>query len=430
MSARCLTGLRGCGWLAVTAAVALLARTAAYSFAPQPTPLDARLAASAGGPSIGIALVACALAVGVSVAMIGTAAVAIAERSRLEPLASSNSPGIRPLRVGYQAFVLLVASSIVFTFVEAYLHWRAGLGWHGLRCLTGPVHRDALPFLAALSLLTSAAIAAGGHVLAWFRRAIGRLVGRLPRVAAPLCRRLSPARETVVTRQEGVTSLGARAPPRTVLLRAGDSERRPFPSNKESGRMPVSKKLRVVVLAVTATAAVVIVSGAFAHAEISPPVAKAKTGQVFTLAVPTEEEDATTTTIELTPPAGFAIDSFAPSPGWKRDVEQTGVGEEAVVQKVTWSGGNVPTEEDALFQFIATTDSAKTYTLDVRQTYSNGKVVDWNGPESSDTPAPTVEAKDSIGGGSSVLTIVALVLGGLGVVLGLVALLTGRRTLA
>ena len=55
----------------------------------------------------------------------------------------------------------------------------------------------------------------------------------------------------------------------------------------------------------------------------SPPVALAKEGQVFTLAVPTEEENAATTKIELTPPAGFAIDSFAPVPGWKREVQST-----------------------------------------------------------------------------------------------------------
>ena len=58
-----------------------------------------------------------------------------------------------------------------------------------------------------------------------------------------------------------------------------------------------------------------------AHAHVSPPVVLAKTGQVFTLAVPTEKEGATTTTIELTPPSGFAIDSFVPSPGWKRAVQ-------------------------------------------------------------------------------------------------------------
>jgi hypothetical protein len=102
-----------------------------------------------------------------------------------------------------------------------------------------------------------------------------------------------------------------------------------------------------------------------------------------------------------------------------------------VIQKVTWSGGKVPTEEDAVFQFIATADSSKTYTFNVRQTYSNGKVVDWSGPESSDTPAPTVEAKSSLGGSSSTLSIIALVVGGIGVLLGLVALFGNRgRTLA
>jgi len=153
--------------------------------------------------------------------------------------------------------------------------------------------------------------------------------------------------------------------------------------------------------------------------------------QQFTLAVPTEEEDATTTEVELTVPDGFAIDSFEPSPGWKRSEEATGSGEEKVIQKVTWSGGNVPTGEDSVFRFSATLDSSKTYTLAVRQTYSDGKVVDWTGSESSDTPAPRVEAVSSLGGGgTTLLTIIALIVGIVGVVLGLAALLTRGRTLA
>jgi uncharacterized protein YcnI len=198
---------------------------------------------------------------------------------------------------------------------------------------------------------------------------------------------------------------------------------------KECPRMTWSKK-RAAAFAIATTVTLVLAGNAYAHAEISPPLVQAKASQLFTLAVPTEEEGATTTTVELTPPAGFAIDSFAPAPGWKRHVQQTGSGEDAVVQRVTWSGGGVPTGEDAIFQFLATPTSATTYTFKVRQTYSTGKVVDWTGPESSDTPAPTIEAKDSLGGSSSLLAIVALVLGGLGVVLGAVALFAGRRSLA
>jgi hypothetical protein len=62
--------------------------------------------------------------------------------------------------------------------------------------------------------------------------------------------------------------------------------------------------------------------------------------------------------------------------------------------------------------------------------YSSGKVVDWTGPESSDTPAPRVEGVSSLGGGStSTLTIVELVLAAVGVVLGIVGLATRGRPL-
>jgi uncharacterized protein YcnI len=178
--------------------------------------------------------------------------------------------------------------------------------------------------------------------------------------------------------------------------------------------------------------ALVLAASASAHAELSPAVALTKHGQLFTLAVPTEKENATTTKIELTPPGGFSIDSFVPSPDWTRNVKSTGSGEETKIQQVTWSGGKVPTEEDAVFQFLASADSAKTYSFKVRQTYSDGTVVDWSGPESSDTPAPQVELKSSFGGGSNTLAIIALIVGVLALVVAVVGLLgrSGRRALA
>jgi uncharacterized protein YcnI len=179
--------------------------------------------------------------------------------------------------------------------------------------------------------------------------------------------------------------------------------------------------------------ALVLASSAFAHAELSPAVALAKHLQLFTLAVPTEKENASTTKVEFTPPSGFGIDSFVPSPGWTRNVKSTGSGESATIEQVTWSGGKVPTEEDAVFQFLAAPASTKTYSFKVRQTYSDGSVVDWTGPESSDTPAPQVEAKSSLGGGgTSTLAIIALVVGIFALVVAFIGLLTGggRRALA
>jgi uncharacterized protein YcnI len=170
--------------------------------------------------------------------------------------------------------------------------------------------------------------------------------------------------------------------------------------------------------------ALIIAASAAAHAEMSPAVALTKHGQLFTLAVPTEK-DTPTTRVELTLPAGFSIDSFVPSPGWKRTATKT---------DVTWSGGSVAKDEDAFFQFLASADSAKTYTFKVRQTYSDGSVVDWTGPESSDAPAPQVELKSSLGGGggSNTLAIIALVVGVLALVVAFITLFTGggRRAVA
>ena len=192
-------------------------------------------------------------------------------------------------------------------------------------------------------------------------------------------------------------------------------------------------RTRFAVLIMAASGGLVLAGSAFAHAHLSPPVVVSKEGQVFTLAVPTEEEDATTTKIELTPPSGFSIDSFAPVPGWTREVQSTGSGEETAIQKVTWSGGDVPHEEASMFQFLGSTDAAKTYAFNVRQTYSDGTVVDWSGPESSDTPAPTIEAKSSLGGGgSNTLGIIAIVLAVLALVAAAAGLVgkSGRRALA
>jgi uncharacterized protein YcnI len=178
--------------------------------------------------------------------------------------------------------------------------------------------------------------------------------------------------------------------------------------------------------AAAAAIALVAAASASAHARISPPVSVANELQLYSLAVPTEKEGATTTKIVLTVPTGFSIDSFVPSPGWTRVLQQTGSGDSAVVQKVTWTGGNVPTGEDSLFEFLAEAAKTGTYTFQVQQTYSDGQIVSWSDPESGANPAPTIELKSSLGGGGiSTLTVVALVLGAIGIVLGLVAIVSG-----
>jgi uncharacterized protein YcnI len=193
--------------------------------------------------------------------------------------------------------------------------------------------------------------------------------------------------------------------------------------------------LRQSLLGVAALA-LIIPAVASAHAEISPKVSLSGKLQLYSLAVPTEKSGLTTSKIVMTVPAGFGIDSFVPPPtGWTHQVQQSGSGDRAVVTRVTWTGGKTPTGEDSLFQFLAQPAAPKPYTFQVQQTYSDGSIVNWAGPESSDAPAPTIDATGSLGGADvSVLSIIALIVGLLGLGAGGFALVSGsggkRRPLA
>jgi uncharacterized protein YcnI len=195
---------------------------------------------------------------------------------------------------------------------------------------------------------------------------------------------------------------------------------------------------RLVVFSTTVVGGLVLAATASAHAIMSPALVKAdNTLQQFTLSVPTEESNAITTKIVLTVPSSFAIDSFEPPPKpWKMVTKTTGSGDSTVFQQVTWTGGRTPTGLDSVFRFNASIAKPGTVTFEVRQTYSNGKVVDWNQPsEASDTPAPRVEAVSSFGGGgTSTIEIVALVLAIAALVIAVIGLLggggKGKRELA
>jgi hypothetical protein len=176
---------RTAAWVGTTLLVVLAGRTLAY--AAEPSPLARQLQHGAGGPRLwATTLVALVAGFGLAAALVWLASVGVEERRRLEPRRVVGVP-VRP-RLGLlaaRAAVLAVVSSLGFALFESTLHWRAGLGWHGLSCLTGPVHRDALPILVALSLVAAAAFAAGEHVVAWLRRTLARLAAVRPLVRPP-----------------------------------------------------------------------------------------------------------------------------------------------------------------------------------------------------------------------------------------------------
>ena len=149
-------------WIVAGTLVVLLTRSIAYAIAPSSA---ARvLEHRAGGPALPVlTLVALALGGSLAVAICWLAAFGVRERALLDP------------RTLASAIILAVITSVAGGLFEAYLHWRAGLGWHGVQCVFGPVHRDLLPIATALSFVAAALLAAAEHVAAWMRRTFALL---------------------------------------------------------------------------------------------------------------------------------------------------------------------------------------------------------------------------------------------------------------
>jgi hypothetical protein len=207
-----LTVRRALVSLAAAVLIVLLGRTIAY--AAMPSPLAGLYAHKAGGPALPeIALVALSIGAAVAVAVCWLASVGVRERQLLERRALANPlPRLRPGRVVLHAAAFWTVAAPAAGLLEAYIHWRAGLGWHGVHCVLGPVHRDLIPIIGALSLVAAAAVAAGELVLAWMRRTFslvrtsGLGLVLLPSVPLPL--------ESRVPRERfRAARAGARAPP-------------------------------------------------------------------------------------------------------------------------------------------------------------------------------------------------------------------------
>jgi len=167
--------MRAFSRIVAAALVVLLARSIAYALAPSPA---ARvLEHRAGGPALPVlTLVALALGLSFAIVICWLAAFGVRERELLERrVLAVPPPRFRPTRTLALALVLAVVTSLAGGLLEAYLHWRAGLGWHGVQCVFGPVHRDLLPIATSLSLVAAALLAAVEHVVAWMRRTFALL---------------------------------------------------------------------------------------------------------------------------------------------------------------------------------------------------------------------------------------------------------------
>lgn len=185
--------------------------------------------------------------------------------------------------------------------------------------------------------------------------------------------------------------------------------------------------LRVLARATVLVAVLALPASAFAHAHLFPDEIASEHDGLLQLAVPNEEKDAATTQIQLTVPEGFELGNVAPVAGWTVTVSGS---------TVTWKG-KVEGEGMALLPFTGESKDEGEYVFKVRQTYSDGSVVDWAGSEDSDTPAPVLavgaaehgaEEGGSHSDSGKTIAIIALVVGALGLLIGGAGLVSGRRS--
>jgi periplasmic copper chaperone A len=169
--------------------------------------------------------------------------------------------------------------------------------------------------------------------------------------------------------------------------------------------------IRTVAAAVVA-AALALPAAASAHVTLQPSTAPADGFTRLDVRVPNERDDAATVKVDVQLPPGFAFVSYEPRPGWKVTVERAraeqpievegGFEVDEEVRQITWQGGRIGPGEFVDFGLslrMPKGEAGDKLTFKALQTYEDGDVVRWIGPEDADEPAPIVTLTDASSGG-------------------------------
>jgi uncharacterized protein YcnI len=167
----------------------------------------------------------------------------------------------------------------------------------------------------------------------------------------------------------------------------------------------------------TAAAAVLAVAlalpaAASAHVTLQPDTAPADGFTRLDVRVPNERDDAATVKVDVQLPPGFAFVSYEPKPGWKVEVKREkaeqpievegGFEVDEEIRQITWSGGRIGPGEFVDFGLslrMPAGEAGDKLTFKALQTYDDGDVVRWIGPEDADEPAPVVTLTAAASGG-------------------------------
>ncbi len=159
---------------------------------------------------------------------------------------------------------------------------------------------------------------------------------------------------------------------------------------------------------------------AAAHVLVTPAHSTYGAAELYTVTAQCERPVATTR-VELRIPPGVTVYSFAPTPGWQREIQVDGAGR---VTGIVWSGGLILPQEFAQFAFFARNPArGSTLIWNAFQTYQDGFAVAWTGAPNSLQPAAvtvlgsTPGAPAIAGGGTGTGDTPTIAIVGLGVAL-------------
>ena len=154
--------------------------------------------------------------------------------------------------------------------------------------------------------------------------------------------------------------------------------------------------------AAAVAAALMLPGAASAHVTLQPNTAPADGFTRLDVRVPNERDDSATVKVDVQFPPGFETVSYEPRQGWKTTVERADGG---AVSRITWSGGVIDPGEFVDFGLslhVPAGEAGDKLTFKALQTYDDGEVVRWIGPEDADEPAPTVTLTAGADGDTSV----------------------------
>jgi periplasmic copper chaperone A len=160
-------------------------------------------------------------------------------------------------------------------------------------------------------------------------------------------------------------------------------------------------------LVASVAAALIIPAVAGAHVTLQPNTAAAGGFTRLDVRVPNERDDAATVKVVVQLPPGVATASYEPVPGWtvkvtreqlEQPIDVHGEPVTEQVSRITWTGNHRRGGIVAPGQFqdfgvslrVPDGEAGATLTFKALQTYEDGEVVRWIGPEDAEKPAPTV----------------------------------------